>query len=73
MPLAEHTAKSEHHPYVEILLKEQPVGQIVFDLEFSLALEGFVLKIQDGTIREIHTGSGKGECSLSGRDGPPEA
>lgn len=65
VPLAEHTLKSEHHPYVEILVKEQPVGQIVFDLEFSLALEGFVLKIQDGTIREIQTGSAKGEGSLS--------
>lgn len=65
VPLAEHTVKSEHHPYVEILVKEQPVGRIVFDLEFSLTLEGFVLKIQDGMIHEIRTGSGKGEGSLS--------
>ena len=64
-PLAEHTVTSEHHPYLEILLKERPVGRIIFDLEFSLTLEGFVLKIQDGAIREIQTGSGKGEGSLS--------
>jgi hypothetical protein len=64
-PLAEHTVTSEHHPYLEILLKERPVGRIVFDLDFSLTLEGFVLKIEDGAIREIQTGSGKGEGSLS--------
>ncbi|OLD62365.1 MAG: hypothetical protein AUI53_01665 [Acidobacteria bacterium 13_1_40CM_2_60_7] len=65
VPLAEHTLKSEHHPYVEILLKEQPVGRIVFDLEFSLTLDGFVLKIQDGMIQEIQAGSAKGDGSLS--------
>jgi hypothetical protein len=64
-PLAEHTVTSEHHPYLEILLKERPVGTIVFDLEFSLTLKGFVLQIQDEAIREIQTGSGEGEGSLS--------
>jgi hypothetical protein len=65
VPLAEHTVKSKHHPYVEILLAEKPVGRVVFDLEFSLTLDGFVLKIQDGIIREILTGSAKGEGKLS--------
>jgi hypothetical protein len=64
-PLAEHTVKSKHHPYVEILLHEKSIGQVEFDLEFSLTLEGFVLKIQDGIIREIQTGSAKGEGKLT--------
>ncbi len=64
-PLAEHTVTSEHHPYLEILLRDRPVGRIVFDLEFSLVLEGFVLRIQDGAIWEIQTGSAKGEVTLS--------
>jgi hypothetical protein len=64
-PLATHTVKSQHHPYVEILLKERQVGCITFDLDFSLVLEGFVLKIQDARIMEILTGSGKGEGALS--------
>jgi len=64
-PLAAHTVKSEHHPYIEILLKEREVGRVVFDLDFSLVLEGFVLKIRDGRIMEILTGSGKGEGELS--------
>jgi len=65
VPLAEHTVKSKHHPYVEILLDEKPVGRVEFELEFSLTLEGFVLKIQDGIIREILTGSAKGEGKLT--------
>jgi len=64
-PLVTHTVKSEHHPYIEILLKEREVGRVVFDLGFSLVLEGFVLKIRDGRIMEILTGSGKGEGELS--------
>jgi len=64
-PLATHTVKSQHHPYIEILLKEREVGRVVFDLDFSLVLEGFALKIRDGTITEVLTGSGKGEGELS--------
>jgi hypothetical protein len=65
VPLVEHTVKSKHHPYVEILLHEKPVGRVEFDLDFSLTLAGFVLKIQDGIIREIQTGSAKGEGKLA--------
>ena len=38
---------------------------MTFDLEFSLRLEGFVLKIRDARIMEILAGSGKGEGALS--------
>jgi hypothetical protein len=64
-PLAEHTVDSQQHPYIEILLQEQPVGRVTFDLDFSITLQGFVLTIRGGVIREIQTGSGKGEVSLS--------
>jgi hypothetical protein len=64
-PLATHTLKSEHHPFVQILLKEHEVGRVTFDLDFSLNLEGFVLKIQDARILEILTGSVTGEGTLS--------
>lgn len=64
-PLAEHTVTSEHHPYLQVLLRDHPVGKIVFDLEFSLILEGFVLKIQDGAVFEIQAGSAKGKAALS--------
>jgi hypothetical protein len=65
VPLVAHTVKSQHHPYIQILLKEREVGRVTFDLDFSLILEGFVLKIRDARIVEILTGSGKGEGALS--------
>lgn len=64
-PLASHTLKSEHHPYLQILLKEREVSRVTFELDFSLILDGFVLKIRDGKILEILTGSGTGEGKLS--------
>ncbi len=65
-PLAEHTVKSEHHPYVEILVNGQSTGRIVFDVSIVLILKGFVLKIQDARIKAVQTGSlqGKGKFSL---------
>lgn len=68
VPLADHTVKSEHHPYVEILVGEHPIGKITFDVSFELTLHGFVLRIQDATIKEIQTGTweGKGAIALEG-------
>ena len=65
VPLVTHTLKLVHHPSLEILLKGQTIGSIASDLEFSLALEGFVLVIQGAKIVEIQTGDGKGEGCLS--------
>jgi hypothetical protein len=70
VPLAEHVVDSKHQPFVEILLKDHEVGRVTFDLDFSLTLDGFVLKIRDAKIWEIQTGSGKGAGSLSLADVP---
>lgn len=68
VPLAEHTIKSEHHPYIEILINDKTVGKIGFDINISLNLEGIILKIQDGKIKEILTGSCKGKGTISHGD-----
>ena len=65
VPLAEHCITSEHHPYVEILVNDQPVGKIGFDIKVALTLEGIILKIQDGKIKEIFTGTCKGKGTIS--------
>jgi hypothetical protein len=65
VPLAEHCITSEHHPYVEILVNDQPVGKIGFDINVALTLEGIILKIQDGKIKEIFTGTCKGKGTIS--------
>jgi hypothetical protein len=64
VPLAEHTIKSEHHPYMEVLVNEKTIGKINFDICISLSLKGLILKIKGGRIREILTGSCKGKGSI---------
>jgi hypothetical protein len=65
VPLAEHCITSEHHPYLEIRLNDQPVGKIGFEVKVTLTLEGIILKIQDGKIKEIFTGKCKGKGMVS--------
>ncbi len=68
VPLAEHTIKSEHKPYLEILINDKAVSRIDFDINISLILKGIILKIQDGKIKEIKTGSCKGKGNVKLED-----
>jgi hypothetical protein len=61
VPLVDHTIKSEHCPSIEILINGKPVGKINFHITISLIIEGIILKIQDGKIKEITTGACKGK------------
>jgi hypothetical protein len=63
--LAEHTISSEHRPYVEIMVNEKPVGRVEFKIKISLTLDNFILKIQDGYIRAIQTGTCKGKGTIT--------
>lgn len=65
VPLTEHKVKSEHHPYIEVLVKGRPVAKIVFDIELALSVEGLVLKIENATIKAIQAGTLKGSGSIS--------
>lgn len=62
VPIAEHTIRSEHHPYIEFMINEQPAGKITFCITVSLLAKGMILVIRDGRIWEIKTG----ECSARG-------
>jgi hypothetical protein len=62
--LVDHTIKSEHHPFIEILFNEVPKTRIDFTITISLAFKGIILKIQDGKIMEIMTGSCKAKGSV---------
>lgn len=54
--LAEHVIRSNHSPRLEVLLNGKPIGEILFHLQLALKLEGFLLIIQGGRIREIRSG-----------------
>jgi hypothetical protein len=66
--LAEHTIKSEHHPCIDILINNETVGTIKFDIAVSFTLEGIVLKIRDGKIREVLTGTCRGQGTFKCED-----
>lgn len=68
VPLAEHVIKSAHRPSLEILLAGELVGKIEVRLEISLALKGFILEIQGGRIKAIHTGDCQGAGAVKCED-----
>ena len=62
-PLAKHRIKSSHKPYLELLIGDQPAGRIEFQLDVEMKLEGVVLKIRDGRIWGVKSGT----CRCAGR------
>jgi len=56
--LAKHSIVSEHHPYVEMTIKNTPPIKIVeLTVKLTMTLKSFQLKIHKGVIREIGTGT----------------
>jgi hypothetical protein len=64
VPLSEHTVKSEHNPHVEILVNDEPVGKIAFQITLTFTVRGAILIVQDGKIKGIKTGEIKGKGTL---------
>ncbi len=62
--LTSHKIKSEYNPYIEIRINGIPLPKkINFNLLLTFDLKGFILKIQDGLIKQIRTGS----CTVEGQ------
>ena len=64
LQLAEHTIKSKHEPYVGLMKNGREIGRLPFTVEIELGLQGVVLRILDGTIREIQTARVKGKGAV---------
>lgn len=61
--LADHTIESVHKPCIEIRIKGIPQPKkINFTVKVSFELKGFILKIRNGSICEIQSGS----CEITG-------
>ncbi|HXI25882.1 MAG TPA: hypothetical protein VNG71_18645 [Pyrinomonadaceae bacterium] len=56
LELAEHTIDSEHRPYLEVRIKKASLKKIEFCIRLRFRLKGFVLKINEGRIKEMKTG-----------------
>lgn len=64
--LVKHTIKSEHHPYLSVMINGVEIPQkIEFTISLALTIEGAVLKIKDLKIKEIMPVSCKGEGTLA--------
>lgn len=68
VPLAKHSIESSHRPSLELHYRGQKLAELVFDVQLELQMEGFVLKIQDGRIREVEAGSFRGSGTVKCRD-----
>ena len=68
LSLAEHAISSSHHPKIDILAGEAPIAHLEFTITLALKLEGVVLKVRGGKIREISAGRchGKGTLECAG-------
>lgn len=66
LELGEHTVKSEHHPYIEVLVNGVSVRRLTFHILLTLTFKEVCLKIQDGRIKAITPVSceGKGVVKL---------
>ena len=62
LELAEHTINSQHKPCIEVKIQGTPVKKIEFTVRLVFKLKGFVLKVQNGAIKEMQTGN----CEVKG-------
>lgn len=62
VPLVEHTIESHHHPHVDVVVRDYELGSVNLDVSLKLHLEGVLLKIESGRIRETCGGS----CNADG-------
>lgn len=64
VPLIEHEVAYEHSPTIEPKFKQKSLGEVVFDIALTFALEGVILEIQGGKITKLHVGACKGLGTL---------
>lgn len=62
LELGEHTINSQHRPHIEVRVKKMPVKKLEFTLRLMFKLKGFILKVQNGAVTEVQTGS----CEIRG-------
>lgn len=65
VPLYEHTVRSSHRPHIDLLAKDVEIGRLTLQVELALDINGVVLRIKDGRIWGIESGSAAGRGSLA--------
>ena len=57
LELTEHSINSDHKPSLDVRIKGATVKKIELGVQLGFKLRGFVLKIQNGGLKEIQTGN----------------
>jgi len=65
VPLVEHEVVSEHHPALEVTVGGVHVCRVDLDLTISLSVDGCVLGIQGGKIKQLTVASCRGRTVLA--------
>lgn len=63
--LINHSIESKHRPSIELTFNKTKIGEIKFDVELDLKIEGLELRIQGGAITGIRVGSCQGAGKIS--------
>jgi hypothetical protein len=64
LDLAEHSIDYETKPFIDVKIKGASVKKITLTVTLNLKLKGFTLKVQNGAICEIQTGSCEGKGTI---------
>jgi hypothetical protein len=56
VPLVDHTIKSEHRPYIDILQNDVAIARLEFSVHLELDLDGILVRVRSGRIDGILTG-----------------
>jgi hypothetical protein len=56
LDLTEHSIDYETKPFIDVKIKSASVKKLTLNVALNLKIKGFVLKIQNGAVREMQTG-----------------
>jgi hypothetical protein len=62
--LAEHKIKSEHHPYIEIVINNKRISKIDVEISLVLMIKGIALEIQNRKLKKITAGTIRGSGTV---------
>ncbi len=64
LDLAEHALDYESKPFIDVKIKSASVKKLTLTVLLNLKVKGFVLKVQNGAIRELQTGNCEAKGSI---------
>lgn len=64
LDLTEHSIDYETRPFIDVKIKSASVKKLTLNVVLNLKIKGFVLKIQNGAIREMQTGKCEGKGTV---------